>query len=71
MDNLEQIIHGMKKQLDMIVESIVGNPSDTTKPGLLIRIDRLERSNKNLRNIVWFIGSTTILMLSNLVVKYL
>ena len=71
MDNLEQIIQGMKKQLDMIVEAIVGDPSDVTKPGIMIRIDRLERSNKILRNFIWLIGSTTILMLGNYIVKYL
>ena len=71
MSNLEQTIIEMKKQLDMIVEAVCGDPTDANSPGMILRIDRLEHSGRMTRNCLWLIGSTTVVIISNLVLKYI
>ena len=67
MDDLQYI----KEKLDMLIEAIMGDPTDVTNPGVIIRLDRLERSGTNARNLLWLIGSTTLIILGNLLIKVL
>jgi hypothetical protein len=46
---LNKIVEYMKTKLDQIAEAIVGDPTDNSKPGILIRLDRLERSYASSR----------------------
>ncbi len=56
LDSLKQTVDYMRDRLDMIVEAIIGDPTDELKPGMLIRLDRLERSYNNQRKILTLIG---------------
>lgn len=66
MDDLTYI----KEKLDMLVEAVCGDPTDSNSPGMLLRIDRLEHSSKITRNTLWLIGSTTVIIIGNLILKY-
>lgn len=52
----------IKKQLDNIVAALGGDPSDIDKPGLFLRVDRLEQSKKAHNRILWTIicGGVTV-----------
>jgi hypothetical protein len=47
----------IKEKLDVIVVAIVGDPSDPSKPGVLLRLDRLEQSNIQKTKIFWLMAS--------------
>lgn len=66
MDDLQYI----KEKVDMLVDAIMGDPTDQSNPGMIIRIDRLEHSSKITKNTLWLIGSITLVILGNLVIKY-
>lgn len=57
MNELETIVHQMKVKLDQIAEAIIGDPTDENKPGILIRLDRLEQSDRFKNKILWLLGS--------------
>lgn len=44
LQSLAKTVEYMRSRLDMIVEAIIGDPTDKQKPGVLIRLDRLEQS---------------------------
>ncbi len=58
---LEQFVRtelkAMRMQLDRLSNILLGDPSDTSKPGVPIRLDRLEQSNK-LKNKVLMLLAT-------------
>ncbi len=60
MDDLVQLAGELKQireKLDVIVLAVVGDPSDPNKPGVLLRIDRLEQSNLQKTKIFWLMAS--------------
>jgi len=54
LESLSKTVEYMKGRVDMIVAALIGDPTDNSKPGLLIRLDRLERA---YRTLVWFGGA--------------
>ena len=67
MSDLQEI----KEKLDLLLEAVCGDPTDISSPGMLLRVDRLEHSSKIVRNSLWLIGSTTVIIISNLILKYI
>lgn len=47
----------MKEKLDQIIYAILGDPNDQTKPYVLIRLDRLERSKRNTVRLMWALAT--------------
>ncbi len=74
-DRILQQLAYIKEKLDSIVAALGGDPSDETKPGLFLRVDRLEQSKKAHNRILWTIISggmlTTGTVAAALLVKYL
>lgn len=54
---LESIVEAMREKLDKIAEVILGDPTDERNPGVMIRLDRLERSNQLKTKIMWLLGT--------------
>ncbi len=58
---LEQFVRAelraMREQLSNLTSILVGDPADPSKPGIPIRLDRLEQSNK-LKNKVLMLLAT-------------
>lgn len=49
----ESKLDDMKSDLKIIREALMGDPTDQTKPGMIIRIDRLERSEATRTKLLW------------------
>ena len=56
-ESLENIVKDMRILLNKIAEVILGDPTDVTKPGVMIRLDRLERSDRNKTKIIWALAT--------------
>ena len=67
---LEITLKHLKDQVDRIASVILGDPSDPSKPGHEIRIDRMEQKQKTLSRIVWGIGTICITVAISLVVNF-
>jgi hypothetical protein len=60
MDGIEQLAHelrSIREKLELIAVAVVGDPSDPSKPGVLLRLDRLEQSNIQKNKIFWLLAS--------------
>ena len=57
MDELENIVKSIQRKLDAIALVILGDPPDVTKPGVMIRLDRLERADRAKTKLIWLLGS--------------
>ena len=58
LESLSKTVEYMKDKVDIIHAALVGDITDKTKPGLLIRLDRLERSYAGHRRaLAWFGGA--------------
>jgi len=57
MTELEAKVEMIGRKLDQLVVAIIGDPTDETKPGVMIRLDRLEQSEKLRNKIIWLMGS--------------
>jgi len=53
---MEQEIAYIKAKLDMLCAAVLGDPTNPDKPGLLLRIDRLEQKSKFQSKILWLLG---------------
>ena len=54
---IEVTLKQLKEQVDKIVLAVLGDPSDSQKPGHGIRLDRLEQTNKAQGKILWALVS--------------
>lgn len=61
MDEIIVRLDNMQEKLNKIMEIIIGDPADSSKPGVHVRLDRLEQSNK-LKNKILTLLSTGVLM---------
>ena len=50
---LEVTLKQLKEQVDRIAAAVLGDPSDPSKPGHEVRLDRLEQKNKLRDKIFW------------------
>lgn len=65
--DFEIIVTEIKQKLDRLEEKIetlckimLGDPSDETKPGFNIRLDRLEQSERFKNKVLWIMGGGLI-----------
>lgn len=56
MDEVIARLDSMKEQLSKIMEIIVGDLSDSSKPGFHTRLDRLEQSNKQKNKVIGWLA---------------
>lgn len=54
LESLSKTVEYMKDKVDTIYTALIGDPTDETKPGFVIRLDRLERA---YRVLVWLGGA--------------
>ncbi|KKL61928.1 hypothetical protein LCGC14_2190310 [marine sediment metagenome] len=63
---LSKTIKDMKDKLDVIFVALIGDPTDESKPGVIIRLDRLERA---YRTLVWF-GSAMVTLTAAIIAAF-
>lgn len=54
---MEEKLELISKQLSKLTEAVIGDPTDETKPGLIIRLDRVERSYESLKKGMVVLGT--------------
>jgi len=69
MDVLEQLVKDMGVKLDKIAEVILGDPTDSDNPGVMIRLDRLERSNQTKTRVMWILATGILAAMGNAVLS--
>ncbi len=65
MPALETLVTNMGKKLDQIAVVILGDPTNSEKPGVMIRLDRLERSNHVKTRMMWILASGLLIAAGN------
>ncbi len=73
MDNgvLEVTLKQLKEQVDRIAAAVLGDPSDPSKPGHEVRLDRLEQKNKLRDKIFWALISIVGVAVGALLLRYI
>ncbi len=71
LESLSKTVEYMKDKVDMIVAALTGDPTDESKPGLLIRLDRLERFNAALKWVLALFGGAFATVIAALAIKML
>ena len=57
---LVTLVEYIKDKLDVVCDAVIGTPGDQNKPGVLIRLDRVERVVANVRRVVFLLSSAVI-----------
>ena len=72
MDNgvLEITLKQLKEQVDRIAAAVLGDPSDPSKPGHEVRLDRLEQKNKLRDKIFWALVSVFGVIVGALLLRF-
>ena len=63
---MQKTIKKMRRKLNEIALVILGDPTDQTNPGVMIRLDRLERSNQIKTKLIWVLISAVTIGLFSL-----
>ncbi len=65
---VERQFESIQRKLDRLDEAIRGTPGNGDKPGILIRLDRLEQDAKRQSKLIWLIvGAVVTAMASGFV----
>ncbi len=67
---MEKEIAYIKAKLDTLCAAIMGDPTDPEKPGLILRIDRLEQSRKFQSRVLWVLGGGVVTALFRTVITF-
>ena len=54
--SLRVVVQEVKDKLDVVIGALMGDPKTPTVPGIVVRLDRLEQSNKFKSRILWIIS---------------
>jgi hypothetical protein len=63
LETLSKTVEYMKGRLDVIYTVLIGDPTDGSKPGVIVRLDRLERSNAVLK----WVGGVLVTVVATIV----
>ncbi len=66
---MEKEIAYIKAKLDMLCAAVLGDPTNPEKPGLILRIDRIEQKSKMQSKILWILGGGVITALIRIIVS--
>ncbi len=56
LQSLRESVQEIKDKLDVVISALMGDPKTPTIPGIIVRLDRLEQSNKFKNRILWTLG---------------
>lgn len=68
---MEARLKQMEEKLDLIVGAVLGDPTDETKPGLLIRLDRLERSYMMMKKAMMALGGGFVTIVATIIATFI
>lgn len=70
LETLGKAIEYMRDKLDQIAEAIMGDPTDANKPGILIRLDRVERSCAGLKRALALLGGALVTVTATIIAAF-
>lgn len=66
MSEIQQTINEIKEKLDELVHVLMGNPAKPNELSFLVRVDRLEQSNRYKNRILWVLCTGVLAVLVQL-----
>jgi len=70
-DTTQKQLEAINRKLDRLDEAIRGTPVNGSKPGILIRLDRLEQDAKRQSKLIWLIVGALLTGLSSALVVWI
>lgn len=70
LESLNKTVEYMRDKVDMIYAALIGDPTDESKPGFLIRLDRLERSYASHRRALTIFGGALITVVATIIAAF-
>ena len=67
---MEKEIAYIKAKLDVIYAAIIGDPTNPNRPGLILRMDRLEQKSKFQSKLLWLLTAGVIAALTRLIISF-
>ena len=68
---VERQFESIQRKLDRLDEAIRGTAGNGSKPGILVRLDRLEQDAKRQSRLIWLIAGSLITALGSALVAWL
>ncbi|MBI1373654.1 MAG: hypothetical protein GC159_13070 [Phycisphaera sp.] len=68
---IEKQLDAINAKLDRLDEAIRGTPGNGTKPGILIRLDRLEQDARRQGKLIWMIVGASVTGLTSTIVMWI
>jgi len=62
---IERRLEAIDAKLDRLDEAIRGNPGNGSKPGILVRLDRLEQNARRQSRLIWLIVGAIVTALTS------
>lgn len=62
---IERRLEAIDAKLDRLDEAIRGNPGNGSKPGILVRLDRLEQDARRQSRLIWLIVGAIVTALTS------
>ena len=70
LQSLQVVVQEIKDKLDIVISALMGNPETPTVPGIIVRIDRLEQSNKFKSKVLWVFGTPFVIAIVIAVLRF-
>jgi len=70
-DSTQKQLEAINRKFDRLDEAIRGTPVNGSKPGILIRLDRLEQDAKRQSKLIWLIVGALLTGLSSALVVWI
>ncbi len=67
LESLSNTVIYMKGKLDVIYTALIGDPTDESKPGVIVRLDRLERSYAGQKRLLTLFGGALVTLVATIV----
>lgn len=71
LQTLQQTVQKIEEKLDIVINALMGNPETPNEPGIIVRIDRLEQSNKFKNKVMWLLGTGIAASIGQNFIKWL
>lgn len=62
---IERRLEAIDAKLDRLDEAVRGNPGNGSKPGILVRLDRLEQDARRQSRLIWLIVGAIVTALTS------
>lgn len=69
LQELTQLLKDVSKKVDLVYEALLGDPTNPFKPGVMLRLDRVEQSSTVIKRMYWVIFPIVLTAIAALIVS--